>query len=119
MSFDLKFRQHILKIREKESLTFSETADRFGISRQTVYNWSKRLEPKLTRNKPATKINMEALVEDVEKYPDAYHYERAFRLKVSTSGVRFALQRLGVTYKKNSKSPQGVPRKTTCLPGKS
>ena len=37
-------------------------------------------EPQKTRNKPATKIDMDALCEDLRTYLDAYQYERAARL---------------------------------------
>jgi len=45
--------------------------------------WNKVLEPRLTRNKPVTRIDMEALKRDIEERPDAYQYERAEKLKVS------------------------------------
>ncbi len=95
-----------------------QVAQRFGISKQTVYNWTKRLIPCETRNKPATKIDMQALAEDVKKYPDAYQFERAKRLNVSVRGIGYALRRLGVTYKKKSQSSQSLPRKTAYLPRK-
>ena len=41
-------------------------------------------------------------MEDVKKYPDAYNYERAQRLNVSTSGIYCALRRLEISYKKNT-----------------
>jgi transposase len=43
---------------------------------------------------------MEALKRDVELYPDAYHYERAVRFGITESGIRSALKRLGISYKK-------------------
>lgn len=118
MSYDIKFRKYVLKVREEECLSFAAVGQRFGISKQTIYNWSKRLEPKLKRNKPTIKIDMASLAEDVKVYPDAYHYERAGRLNVSKSGIWHALKRLGVTYKKNSSASQGLRRKTACLPRK-
>jgi hypothetical protein len=62
---------------------------------------AQRIEPKVTRNKPAVKIKMEALEEDIKKYPDAYQRERASRLGVTQHGIYKALKRLRVTYKKN------------------
>lgn len=102
--YSICFRKQVLLIREKEKLSINKVAKRFGIGSRTIVNWLKRLEPKLKRNKPATKIDMEALKQDVEKYPDAYLVERAARLKVSKSGIHVALQRLNITYKKNSES---------------
>jgi transposase len=86
----------------KENLTCDETSKRFGIGINSVVRWSKKLEPQRTRNKPATKINMEELKRDIKSYPDAYQYERAQRLNVSTNCVHFALKRLHVTYKKKA-----------------
>ena len=111
MSYDIRFRKHVLKTRELEGLGFAKLAKRFGISKQTIYNWSKRSEEKKKRNKLPTKIDMEALKKDVKNYPDAFQYERADRFGVTQMGIWHALKRLGVTYKKNSKSPQSRFRK--------
>lgn len=101
MTYPVKFRQKVLEIKEREKLTFKETAARFGISISNLSRWQKRLEPQKTRNRPATKINMEALKQDVETYPEAYQYERAARFGVSERGIGKALKRLGISYKKN------------------
>ena len=61
---------------------------------------------------------MKALAEDVQQFPDAYHYERAKRLKVSERCVGFALKRLGITYKKSLETSQGRRRKATLVPKK-
>ena len=119
MSYDVKFRLHVLRIRRSEGLSFTKVAARFGIGKQTVYQWSKRVEPKKTRDKPATKINMDALKEDIEKYPDAYQHERAARFGVTPMGIWHALKRLKVTYKKNPHAPESGCRKTVCLLPKS
>ena len=115
MSYDIKFRQHVLKIREKEGLSFVKVAERFGIAKQTVYNWSKRIEEKKKRYKPTSKIDLEALKKDVEQYPDAYQYERAARFGVTQMGIWHALKRLGVTYKKKPQASTSGCRKTLCL----
>lgn len=115
MTYNLKFRRHVLATRDKAGLSFSQTASRFNLSIQTVFSWSKNLFPKLTRNKSASKIDMLQLAEDVEKYPDAYQYERSERLGVTQRCVGYALQRLGVTYKKNAKTSKSLRRKTTPL----
>ena len=81
------------------------------MSRDTVFRWSKNIIAKAKRNKPATKITMEALKLDVSHYPDAYLHERAKRLHVSRNCVYFALRRLKVVYKKNSAASQGQSRK--------
>lgn len=115
MSYDIKFRCQVLKIRDLEKLSLAKVAKRFGINKQTVYNWTRRLDEKKNRTKAATKIDMSLLEKDVEEHPDSYQYERAQRLNASVSGIRHALKRLGVTYKKNTQSPQSGQRKTICI----
>jgi transposase len=115
MTYSSDFRKKVLTIRKQESLSMDKVAKRFGVGLASVLRWSKNLEAKSTRNKPATKIDMEALKHDVEKHPDAYQYERAERLGVSGGCVFHALKRLGVTYKKNSAAPKGNSRKTLCF----
>lgn len=104
MSYSLDFRKKVMEIKEKNNLTFEQASERFGVGMRTLFRWKQRIEPMLKRNKPATKINMEALKEDVKKYPDAYQYERAKKFKVSSNAILCALRRLGVTNKKNSLS---------------
>jgi transposase len=100
MTYSLDFRRKVLSIKDKEDLTIEEAARRFDVGVASVVRWSSRLEPCLTRNKPATKIDMEALADDIGKYPDAYQYERAQRLDVSQRCVCDALKRLKFTHKK-------------------
>jgi len=76
-------------------------SERFGISVRTLFRWKNQLEPKTRRNKPATKIDMEALKQHVEDYPDAYQYERAQALGVSPTCILYALRRLKISHKKN------------------
>lgn len=115
MSYSLNFRKKVLHVREEEGLSLEAVAQRFGIGKATVFRWTKKLEPELTRCKPATKIDMAALLRDIQLYPDAYQHERAKRLCVSKAGIWYALKRLNVTYKKNPDAPQGGPRKTLRL----
>ncbi|MGI4776480.1 MAG: IS630 transposase-related protein [Janthinobacterium lividum] len=78
MTYLKDFREKVLKIKVGEKLSIAKTAKRFGIGTTTLVNWLKGKLAKNERNKPATKINMEALVRDIKKYPNAYSkYERA------------------------------------------
>jgi transposase len=65
-----------------------------------------RIEAQSTGNKPATRIDMEKLKQEVQRYPDAYQYERAERFGVSQTGIGAALRRLGISRKKNLSPPQ-------------
>ena len=117
MTYSIDFRKKVLKIKDKSGLSFTEVAKRFDISKATVFRWSKKIEPQKTRNKKAVKIDMEALKQDIKLYPDSYCYERAVRLGASTTGIRDAQYRLGVTYKKNSEtSENGLRKKVYILP---
>ena len=112
MTYSLDFRRKALSIREQEGLSIAEVATRFGVGSASVVRWLKKVEPQRTRHKPATKIDMAALAQDVQDNPDAYQYERAQRLGVSQKGIGHALRRLGLTYKKNPAPSQGRRART-------
>lgn len=112
MSYDEKFRRHVLKIREQEGLSFAKVAMRFGIGKQTVYYWTKRLLEKKKRERMPQKLCLEAIKRDVAEHPDAYQYERAKRFGVSQNCICRTLKRLGITYKKKPQASQSGPRKT-------
>ena len=116
MTYSSDFRRKVLSVREKEGLTIAEVAARFCVGVASVTRWLKTPDPKRTRNKPATKIDMDKLARDILEHPDAYQYERARRFGVSVQGINYALRRLGVSYKKNSGAPQGTRRRTAHLP---
>lgn len=111
MTYSIDFRKKVLKIKDKEGLSLQATAKRFGISKTALFSWTQNIEPKTTRYRKPTKIDMEVLRKDIELYPDSFCYERAQRLGVSSTGIRDAQYRLGVTYKKNSKTSEGESRK--------
>ena len=108
--YSLCTRKKILEIRKKERVSIRKIAKRFAISPHTVFKWSKNIEPKYKRNRGAIKIDMELLKEDVISNPDLYQYERAKCLKVAQSTVHYALRRLAVSYKKNSKTSKSRRR---------
>lgn len=116
MTYSSDFRRKVLSVREKEGLTIAQVAARFCVGVASVTRWVKNPDPKLTRNKPATKIDMTALARDVQDYPDAYQYERARRLGVSEKGIGHALRRMGITYKKNASTSQSTRRRTAHFP---
>lgn len=115
MSYSIDFRRKVLSVRKKEKLTISEVATRFNIGIATVVRWIKRLEKKSYKREAPSKIDLNLLAKDIEKYPDAYHSERAERFNVDASAICLALKRLGVSYKKNSAASEGKPRRTTYI----
>lgn len=100
MTYPAKFRKKLLSVMEKDELTIDEAAERFDVGSASVFRWKTNPEPSLTRNKVASKINMEALKIDVENHPDSFLSERAERFSVSICGIRYALKRLGFSHKK-------------------
>ena len=102
MSYSIDFRRQVFKIKEKESLTFQETSDRFGVPIRTLFRWQNKIEPQTKRNKPSTKVDMEALQKDVDENPDHYQYERAKKFGVGQSTIFYALKRLNISVKKNA-----------------
>ncbi len=113
--YPLQMRKKVLEIKKKEGLSIVNVAKRFGISPTTVFKWTKKLEAEITREKPAIKIDMEALKEDVKENPDAYQYERAEKFGVSQRCIGYALKRLGVSYKKNTSASKGRREKAYYL----
>ena len=85
--YSLALRKKVMRTKEKEGLNYGETAKRFVIAKSTLVRWQRRIEPKMTRRKPATRMNMDDLKKNVEEHPDAYHYERARILKASARGI--------------------------------
>ncbi len=111
MTYSIDFRKKVLAIKEKEKMSFESISKRFGVGKNTVFVWTKKISPLKNRNKTPTKIAIDRLKEDVVQYSDAYQYERAERLGFSKSGIQKALKRLNVTYKKSFKTSEGKRRR--------
>jgi len=105
--YSLDFREKVFEVKKKENLTFEEVSERFHIGIATLFRWQKRIEPITKRNVSARKIDMKALQKDIERHPDAYHWERAEKFGVTACGIGKAIRRLGTTYKKNVFSSKG------------
>jgi transposase len=106
MGYSIQFRREVFRVKKEKKLTVKATAELFGIDITTIFRWQKRIEPCKTRNKPPSKIYTKVLEKDIELYPDAYNRERAKRLNVSNTGIFWALKRLNISYKKNSKTSE-------------
>lgn len=106
MSYSLDFRQRVLAYKEKQGLTFQHTSEHFDIGIRTLFRWSKHITPCLSRNKPATKVDRDELLKDIETFPDGYQWERAKRMNVGQPAIHYALKRLNISYKKNTKASE-------------
>ena len=103
MAYSKDYRQMILS-KLDEGYSFRELAEEYQISPTSIQNWKKRLERKQCKRVPS-KIDNDALIADVKAYPDDYHYERARRFNCSDRGIGKALKRIGITQKKDTKTP--------------
>ena len=112
MTYSLDFRQRVMDYKTKQGLTFEQTSYHFGVGIRTLFRWNKVLSPGRYRQKPATKIDRDALKVDIQDAPDDFQWERAKRFGVSQSSIYYALKRLGVSYKKKHKN---TPRPTIRL----
>lgn len=104
MAYSLDFRRRVFAYKEKHQLTFEQTSEHFGVNIASLFRWQNKLEPCTKRNRPATKVDMEKLKKDVMDFPDDYQWERAKRLNVTQAGIHYALKRLNISYKKNTKT---------------
>jgi transposase len=110
MTYSIDFRKKVLAIKEKEKMSFASISKRFGVGKNTVFVWTKKILPLKNRNRASKKIPIDKLREDVAQYADSYQYERAERLGVSKSGIQRVLKKLNITYKKRFKTPEGKRR---------
>ena len=115
MTYSIDFRRKVLEVKEREDLSFEKTAARFGVAKSSVQRWTECPEPCRTRNKPATKIDMDLPAQHVDLYPDAYQHERAERFGCSQRGIGEALKRLEISRKKNAFASEGRRGETLCI----
>ena len=108
MTYSADFRAQVLKSVEQQGMSIRQACAFYDISKATLQNWLKDPSIKLTRNKPPSKIPNDALLKDVEQYPDDYMYERAQRLNCSKSGIEIALKRLGISQKKDLRTSKSM-----------
>ena len=111
MTYSADFRSQVIKSVKQQGMSIRKACAFYGISKATLQNWLKDPSIKLTRNKPPSKISNEALLKDIEQYPDDYMYERARRFGCSKSGIEAALKRLGISQKKDLRASKSLPNK--------
>lgn len=104
MTYPLHIRKKILA--ELEYSTYRAVAERYNISTTALQNWKKQPVPKTNKNYPPRKIDNQALIQDVEQYPDDYQWQRAARFGCGQSAIFHALKRLNITLKKTLEHPK-------------
>jgi transposase len=109
MSYDIKYRKRAIEY-WNEGHSKRATAIVFKVNPSTLQNWKTQLketgslEPK-KRRETWRKVNPERLAKYVEEYPDAYLKEIAEEFNCTPEGIRYALQRLKISRKKNDQIP--------------
>jgi len=91
----------ILRIKKEDKLSYRETAKKFGVSAQSIFNWEKGILPTRKRVCDPYKIPISELEQDVIDRPDDFQYERAERFGVNRRSIGYALKRQKITRKKS------------------
>lgn len=102
MAYSKDYRQMILSKLEAGD-SYRKLAKEFNISTRTIQNWKARIENNYPKTRKG-KIDLEALRQDVEQYPDDFQRERAVRFNCSQEAIRQALKRLKISQKKDIKT---------------
>ena len=90
----------------QEGHTLKQLQEAFGIPSETYYDWKGKLESGFefgakAKGERKRKIDKKALKRAVETNPDAFLRELAKQFNCSTVAVFYALEKLGITRKKN------------------
>ena len=72
MTYSADFREQVIKSVKNKDMSIREACTFYDVSKTALQRWLKDLNIKQTRDKPPTKISNEALLKDVEQYPDDY-----------------------------------------------
>lgn len=98
MTYSVHFRKKVLKKLES-GISIRDLADKYDLSPTTIQKWKKNIEPKPDCVRKPFKIADQALRDDVERYPNDYHTERAVRFNCSAAAISKALKRIGLYVK--------------------
>ncbi|WP_316353509.1 IS630 transposase-related protein [Candidatus Trichorickettsia mobilis] len=61
MTYSIDFRKKVLAIKEKEKMSFESISKRFGVGKNTVFVWTKKISPLKNRNRASKKIPIDKL----------------------------------------------------------
>lgn len=89
-------------------LSYTKVSTTFNISRNTLYNWTKRRDEtgslsckRLPTVRPHRKLTRDKLLAYITKHSDHYLYEIASFFNVSAPAVQKAFKKFGISRKKN------------------
>lgn len=116
MSYSVDMRERVIRF-IKEGGTKTEAAQLFKLSRQTLYNWTRKLESRGTLEdppprRPWKKIDPHKLKALIQEKPDATQNELAQHFNVHQTAIKYALSRLKITRKKR---PRSIAKETKTL----
>ncbi len=111
MTYSADFRAQVIKSVKNKDMSIREACTFYNVSKTALQRWLKNPSIKQTRDKSSTKIPNEALLKDVEQYPDDYLYERARRFDCSKTGMHTALKRIGISQKKDLRASKSLSDK--------
>ena len=115
MTYSADFRAQVIKSVKNKDMSIRQACTFYNVSKTALQRWLKDSSIKQTRDKAPTKIPNEALLKDVEQYPDDYLYERARRFNCSKTGMHTALKRLGISQKKDFGASKSLPDKKSVV----
>ena len=108
MTYSADFRAQVIKNIEQKDMSIRQACTFYNISKSTLQRWLIDPSIQTTRVKTPSSIPNEALLQDVNQYPDDYLYGRARRLNCSKSGIGYALKRLNISQKKDLSTSKSV-----------
>ena len=115
MTYSADFRAQVIKSVKQSDMSIRQACTFYNVSKTALQRWLKDSSIKQTRDKPPTKILNEALLKDVEQYPDDYLYERARRFNCSKTGMHTALKRLSISQKKDLRASKSLSNQKSGL----
>lgn len=100
MAYSLDLRKKVIEYIE-EGGRVTEAAKVFGIGRASIYRWLNREDLERTKVKyRRRKLDIEALLKDIQENPEARLKERAKKMGVSTTAIYRAMKKRKITRKK-------------------
>jgi len=115
MTYSADFRAQVIRSVKNKDMSIRQACTFYNISKTALQRWLKDSSIKQTRDKAPTKILNEALLKDVEQYPDDYLHERARRFNCSKTGMHTALKRLGISQKKDLRASKSLSNQKSGL----
>ena len=113
MAYSLDYRKRIIGLIKKGE-SISQLSRFLKINRRTIYNWLAKGDDLSSKKQPhrERKLDWIALKNHVQKYPDELLRERAEYFNVHISAIGYALKKMKISHKKNSKIRRKGPGKT-------